>query len=977
MAVFCISAFAEPVSESEARKTALSLLKSELSSNRLKSGNKLKSENLTLIKVKKDGNTPLYYVYNAEDDGFVIVSGVEETEPILAYGLEKGIDMDNMSDATKALLHSYAAALKKIAANPSKYKTATKSETREKIEPMVSSQWGQNDPYNRLTKFKKYSSEDSVVCATGCGATATAMMMKYYYDKKGWFKGSKSIPGFISYPIHPGGDTLIVDSLPEVTFDWEHCDSVYDSSSDEISISAVAQVMRYCGQMCGMIYGKGASSAYNAFVEQGTNTYFVGDDNFSAVNFMQNMYSDETWWNLVYHELSNKRPVHMTGGGAGGGHFFICDGYEQRDNGDYYHFNWGWYGAGNGYYRYDSIFAKVEPGDMWEADLNNFKGFITYLTPDEKTEIENMGITIYDYDVDDWPIFKCDSMVEKTLKLPIQYAENKDNNIKISVRIMYGGADNLVAAPHVKITNLSTKESMLFDASDNTGYIINDSMMLDYFINLPMLKKEMTENKLGTDGVYEMLLKLNGDETEDDYLSPRYFSYMFKYSDDADTMEIITPIIVDTLILSDQGISKMQALFTVAPEIQGEGFYLGTIIVYDSLSSDTKVSQQEQYVDATDKEGAIITKDAPDEINETLGGRHLYRVFLYNGIEIYSTYLTLMGTTTAITHKGNTLADEQKNPKNVFKDTENCYIYDNLQGSVYMDEKEEWVFDTAYTRYSKAIMKANDDNQRFASYSNTRYLPLTSAILDMEVTSYYNSLIAEGKSNDEAMSLIQDSTWTDSVEFEFRASEILDEIKVIDEKEGIHNLYRLVTTVDTAGYMMPQYEFYHANYFKANDDYSELIFFSPVEVPEDGPQIVINESKVSITLRPIKELYNTHATVLLNIYSDAEHTDLLWRGGGSFTPITEETVYLKCLQSNGTFVDGNRYYYVITNHDGIIIDENNFDYTGINEINAETDNSSGSTSAKYNGKKYNLAGQEVDSNYKGIVILNGAKHVQN
>jgi len=153
--LFCISAFAGPVSESEARKTALSLLKSELGNTQLKSGKKLTSENLTLVENLKDGNTSLYYVYNAENDGFVIVSGVEEAPAILAYGLNGGVDMDNMSNGMKALLKSYAAVMKKVAADPSIYKTMADTEKKEDIEHMIKTKWAQDVPYNNLLKIQE------------------------------------------------------------------------------------------------------------------------------------------------------------------------------------------------------------------------------------------------------------------------------------------------------------------------------------------------------------------------------------------------------------------------------------------------------------------------------------------------------------------------------------------------------------------------------------------------------------------------------------------------------------------------------------------------------------------------------------------------------------------------------------------------------------------------------------------------------
>jgi len=501
MAVFCISAFAEPVSESEARKTALSLLKSELSSSRLKSGNKLTSENLTLIKVKKDGNTPLYYVYNAEDDGFVIVSGVKEAPPILAYGFEGNLDMDNLPDGAKAMLQSYAAAMKKIAANPSIYKTKSSTETKENIEPMTTALWGQQAPYYGLTKFKRISSSDSVQCVTGCPATATSILMKYYHDKNGWFNSSPGIPGYKGFSLVVK-DSFIVDSLPPITFDWENCDYAYDDESSEAAKLAVAQVMRYAGQAETLFYGEnGTSSMTSVQYIEGINKYLVGDDNFEAVLFEKNMYPDKEWWNLVYYALANIGPVNINGFGTAG-HSFVCGGFLQTDGVDYYHINWGWDNRGNGYFRCDSLISIPFPGGASE-NFNSANSAVLYLTEKNKEEIENLGMKRYNYSM----FYRFNSMkidfVVNRFDLPITYNDNgevKDDSIHITNLVLSTNSYNINANPSVKIINKKTGESMIFKTSPQNNKFI--SFKVD--INLRELKKEMIANNLGTDGIYEM-----------------------------------------------------------------------------------------------------------------------------------------------------------------------------------------------------------------------------------------------------------------------------------------------------------------------------------------------------------------------------------------------------------------------------------------------------------------------------------------
>ena len=58
-------------------------------------------------------------------------------------------------------------------------------------------------------------------------------------------------------------------------------------------------------------------------------------------------YTNSSWIQLVEDELNAGRPVQYRGSGSTGGHSFVCDGFDYND---YFHFNWGWSGAYNGYF---------------------------------------------------------------------------------------------------------------------------------------------------------------------------------------------------------------------------------------------------------------------------------------------------------------------------------------------------------------------------------------------------------------------------------------------------------------------------------------------------------------------------------------------------------------------------------------------------------------------------------------------------
>ena len=77
--------------------------------------------------------------------------------------------------------------------------------------------------------------------------------------------------------------------------------------------------------------------------------------------------------------------------GSGGGHSFICDGFEY---GNYFHINWGWGGMGNGYFLLSILNPKDSGiGASTSSEGYNMKQNIIYnIIPGGSTEpVEEEG----------------------------------------------------------------------------------------------------------------------------------------------------------------------------------------------------------------------------------------------------------------------------------------------------------------------------------------------------------------------------------------------------------------------------------------------------------------------------------------------------------------------------------------------------------------------------------------------------------
>jgi hypothetical protein len=281
---------------------------------------------------------PDLYVYNiGKEQGFIIVSGDDRTEPILGYSESGSFSETAIPDNMRAWLEGYSHEIESIPADynnsaVSRSPMRSVSQTRSVIMPLIQTKWSQEYPYNYYTPIK---------CVTGCVATALAQAMNFYR----WPQDETAIiPSYYS-----SSSVGRLAALDHVIFDWDNMLPNYDYNSDYDGeqVAAVAILMRYAGQAVQMVYGSKASSATTNKIAPALVNYF--DYAKSARMLMRDNYSISDWDNMVYGELEAGRPVIYSGNVSeeGGGHVFLVDGY---DGDGYYHVNWGWGGLSDGFF---------------------------------------------------------------------------------------------------------------------------------------------------------------------------------------------------------------------------------------------------------------------------------------------------------------------------------------------------------------------------------------------------------------------------------------------------------------------------------------------------------------------------------------------------------------------------------------------------------------------------------------------------
>ena len=178
----------------------------------------------------------------------------------------------------------------------------------------------------------------------GCGAVAMAQIMKHWQWPDYSFIKDTIIGG-----VCWGDDN-------QRFYDWENMPLELTATSTDAQVAAVAQLMYHCGVSVEMDYGVAATGGSGAFtISSKSNTTHCAEyalrEYWGYKPTLQGLqkakYSDKDWKTMLKDDLKAGRPIIYSGYGDGG-HCFVCDGYNEDE---YFHFNWGWGGMYDGYFR--------------------------------------------------------------------------------------------------------------------------------------------------------------------------------------------------------------------------------------------------------------------------------------------------------------------------------------------------------------------------------------------------------------------------------------------------------------------------------------------------------------------------------------------------------------------------------------------------------------------------------------------------
>lgn len=346
-----------------------------LSNNKSMHAPALKAASRSLVYSAQADELERLYVFESKaDKSFVVLSADDTVEPLLAYSDGNDIDFDNLPDNLRYWLDEYArqiAYAAKVGNGPARVFVQ-----RPSVEPKITTLWDQLEPFNSMTP-----EHQGFPTPTGCVATAMSQIMN-------WHKWPVKPTGQKSFQSHWIGNLSI--DYDKITFEWDKMLDRYYKTSPQENINAVATLMMATGYAAEMEYHRSSSGAAGYKAAIGLFTHFGYNKSMSLEN--REWYDGTEWDNLVYAELTENGPVYYQGTGNGGGHAFVCDGYDSETG--LFHFNWGWTGSGNGYYRLSALNPDVQGTGGNSLGYNYTQDIIRGLRKADPTADEQPVLTV-------------------------------------------------------------------------------------------------------------------------------------------------------------------------------------------------------------------------------------------------------------------------------------------------------------------------------------------------------------------------------------------------------------------------------------------------------------------------------------------------------------------------------------------------------------------------------------------------------
>lgn len=298
-----------------------------------------------------------YIFRNQAQVGFAVIAKNDSLpSPILAFSPSGRI---NLANATiKKLLENYNREIKEwsegrmqLAMKDTVYYQRKKSVCLPLLKEIS---WSQKKPYNNgmplVTNKEKYQ--------VGCAAVAVGQIMKYYeHPCRGTGKSS-----YIQ-TNEKGEEHPLVVNYDSLRIDWSAIKNRYNPQESARASKDISQLLYYCAVAAEAKLSPEVTTGYVRPVTMALYKNFGYHPSVQTIR--RNELPGPELHQLFVRELEANRPVLC----CGLSHFFVCDGFAN----DYFHINWGWGGAMDGYFKLSALGTKANQIHIFDDVIVNIR----------------------------------------------------------------------------------------------------------------------------------------------------------------------------------------------------------------------------------------------------------------------------------------------------------------------------------------------------------------------------------------------------------------------------------------------------------------------------------------------------------------------------------------------------------------------------------------------------------------------------
>ena len=326
-----------------------------------------------------------YYVFNRDGgQGFVIVSGEDMTTPVLAYSPTGSFDMNTVPETMKLMLDEYQLQMEWMRqhGNEAKAPKITYDLQPYGVTPICGDvHWHQFPPYNNNCPVSSHALTSNGRCYAGCVPVCFSTIMKgLRYPSIGF--GEKSY----SFELD-GREVTVSAKFDDYTYRYSNMKNGYGENA--YNAQDVSELVYEVGVAFKTIYSGESSNARLWHVFRGMIAYFNYNANIEYVEKSSYQYNEQGWYDMMYNEIDNGRPIYYmgwrvidnNGQPCNTGHAFVLDGYDRDGK---VHVNWGFQpDEYNTYFDWTLLSPRNNYDyDPYDSGFNHDQAAIIGLCPD-------------------------------------------------------------------------------------------------------------------------------------------------------------------------------------------------------------------------------------------------------------------------------------------------------------------------------------------------------------------------------------------------------------------------------------------------------------------------------------------------------------------------------------------------------------------------------------------------------------------